>query len=795
MRIELYEHNERAYENALLLLQSDKKAAVIHPTGTGKSFIAFKLCEDNSDKKICWLSPSEYIFDTQLENLKKVTGGYAPQNISFFTYAKLMNMSETEISDIKLDFIILDEFHRCGAEMWGQGVERLLSAYPDTQILGLSATAIRYLDNQRNMADELFDGNIASEISLGEAIVRGILAPPKYVLSAFSCQKDLEKYQRRVKHAKSKAVRDEGEKYLDALKRALNKADGLDEIFNKHMCERTGKYIVFCSDYEHMCHMKELAAEWFYKIDKSPHIYSLYSEEPSSDKEFDAFKADRDDTHLRLLYCIDALNEGVHVDGISGVILLRLTVSPIIYKQQIGRTLQSGIKSSSVIFDIVLNIENIYSIGTIEEEMRLAVSYYRALGQDYNIVNEHFEVTDEVKDCIPLSEKLNETLTASWDFMYAEAKRYYEENGNLEIPKRYKTESGYLLGSRLTTQRRVYSGAASGVLTKERIEKLNKIGIVWESARDASWNRYYEAARGYSSEFGNINVPALYVTDDGVRLGKWISNLRTAKRNGFNSRFLTAERIKALDALGMEWESADYMWQRYFGACLSYYSANKNLNVPHDYITADGVKLGLWINNIRAARRNENRGGNYLTDERIRALDELEMNWEGRKADAWNRGYSAAEEYYKSHGDLRVSATYKAPDVYMLGRWIDRQRRNEKLSADRREKLDRLGMVWKKEDSWDVRYRLAAEYYRKNGNLDIKTNYVADGIWLGKWIAEQRKNYRDGTLPRDCARWFEDIGVAWKNGKRTDSGNSIEKIIAYGPIAINGREYCFEDGM
>lgn len=111
----MYEHNECAYENAHSLLQSDKKAAVIHLTGTGKSFIAFKLCEDNSDKKIFWLSPSEYIFDTQLENLKKVTGGYAPQNISFFTYAKLMNMSETEISDIKPGFIILDEFHRCGA--------------------------------------------------------------------------------------------------------------------------------------------------------------------------------------------------------------------------------------------------------------------------------------------------------------------------------------------------------------------------------------------------------------------------------------------------------------------------------------------------------------------------------------------------------------------------------------------------------------------------------------------------------------------------------------------------------
>lgn len=243
MRIELYEHNERAYENALLLLQSDKKAAVIHPTGTGKSFIAFKLCEDNPDKKICWLSPSEYIFDTQLENLKRATNGYSPQNISFFTYAKLMNMVESEISDIKPDFIILDEFHRCGAEMWGQGVERLLSAYPDTPILGLSATAIRYLDNQRNMADELFDGNIASEISLGEAIVRGILAPPKYVLSAFSCQKDLGKYQGRVKRAKSKAVRDEGEKYLDALRKALDMADGLPKIFAKHNGLEKGEFM------------------------------------------------------------------------------------------------------------------------------------------------------------------------------------------------------------------------------------------------------------------------------------------------------------------------------------------------------------------------------------------------------------------------------------------------------------------------------------------------------------------------------------------------------------------------
>ena len=119
--------------------------------------------------------------------------------------------------------------------MWGTSVQTLLSSHPHVPVLGLSATAIRYLDNQRDMADELFDGNIASEMTLGEAIVRGILNPPKYVLSVFSYQKDLEKYQRKISRTRSKPVRDAAEKYLEALRRALDMADGLDEVFAKHM--------------------------------------------------------------------------------------------------------------------------------------------------------------------------------------------------------------------------------------------------------------------------------------------------------------------------------------------------------------------------------------------------------------------------------------------------------------------------------------------------------------------------------------------------------------------------------
>ena len=150
-----------------------------------------------------------------------------------------MMMDAAEIEDIRPDYIVLDEFHRCGAQMWGDGVQRLLAAYPEAPVLGLSATNIRYLDNQRDMADELFDGNIASEMTLGEAVVRGILAPPTYVVSIYSCQKDIERYQSRISSAKNRAVRDAAQKRLDALRRSLEKAEGLDTVFQKHkMCIR-----------------------------------------------------------------------------------------------------------------------------------------------------------------------------------------------------------------------------------------------------------------------------------------------------------------------------------------------------------------------------------------------------------------------------------------------------------------------------------------------------------------------------------------------------------------------------
>ena len=682
-----------------------------------------------------------------------------------------MGMTDEEIAELQPDYIVLDEFHRCGAEMWGQGVQKLLSTYyAATPVLGLSATAIRYLDNQRDMADELFDGNVASEITLGEAIVRGILAAPKYVLSVFSYQKDLERYKARVRRAKSKVVRDEAERYLDALRRALEKADGLDIIFDKHMTERTGKYIVFCANKEHMDTMMAKVPEWFSRIDKAPHIYSVYSDDPSASQSFADFKADEDTEHLKLLFCIDALNEGIHVENVSGVILLRPTVSPIIYKQQIGRALAAGKRGNAVIFDVVLNIENLYSIGAVEEEMQIAMTYYRSLGEDDAIINERFQVIDEVRDCIALFEKLNDTLTASWDLMYEKAKDYYARNGNLEVPYKYKTADGYSLGHWILTQKRVRTGDTPGILSAERITKLDEIGMVWSGYRDLAWERNFEAAKEYYDTFGNLNVVARYVTETGLSLGAWIARLRILRKNQSQQRYLTPERIQALDEIGMVWDVADHLWQQYYGACLTYYHAHGDLNIPAKYITADGLRLGVWISIIRSAYQGK-RPDYRLLPEQINALDELGMIWDKRRDCLWEKGYTEALEYRRANGNLDVPAAFRTADGYALGKWISRQRDNSELAPKRKALLDDIGMIWKKPDSWETRYALAKAYYDAHGNLDMPGNYVTDGIWLGKWLNEQQQIYlgkRKGKkLTTAQIEQLNRIGMSWEH-RNTD---------------------------
>ena len=745
--LRLFEHNEKAYHAAVRMMEQYGKAAIVHPTGTGKSYIAFKLIEDNPEKVVIWLSPSEYIFKTQLESLKKNDPDFPLANVHFYTYAKLMCCTQAQLDDIaaqKPAYIILDEFHRAGAECWGESTVALLKLCPEAKLLGLTATNIRYLDNNRDMAEELFDGRVASDMTLGEAIVRGILPTPNYVTTVYQYQKDLARYQTRVDNLRSAGIQDVNQKYLDALRRALEQADGLDKVFEHHITNKSGKYIVFCANKEHMDEMISHVPEWFAKVNAEVAVYEAYSDDPGTDKAFADFKTDESDK-LKLLFCIDMLNEGVHVEGISGVILFRPTISPTIYKQQIGRALTAGENSTPLILDVVNNFEGLCSIAGLQGEMQEAVYRLNANGEGDRIITERFEVIEQVHDCRVLFEQLQASLSSSWDHYFSEASIYYAEHGNLNIPKRYTTPAGLSLGEWLTTQRRVRAGQIPGNLTEQQIARLDSIGMKWGNRNDAAWEHGLEEARKFREQFGNLQVPAKYKTKNDYPLGKWINNARKRRSDGK----LTEERIRQLDQMGMIWSVFDAKWEQGYALAMNYAAKHGDLNVPVNYTTEEGKKLGAWILNQRTAYAKE-----MLSQDQIGRLEKIGIYWGNRNDRQWNEVYGAAKRYFEANGDLDVPVAYVSPEGYALGKWVRRQqyayrnpeKSNAILSQERIELLDDVGMQWEKPDPWQHRYELAQEYKKQYGNLEIPAKYkTADGIWLSRWVYNQKRLLQSGS--------------------------------------------------
>lgn len=808
MAVALYPHNQTAYRNALHLMEESGRAAVVHPTGTGKSFIAFKLAEEHPGKKIIWLAPSEYIFRSQRENYLEAGGDEAAlSGITFLTYSKLLyGMQDMEDAGIEEestkapelngidapDYIILDEFHRCGADSWGRCVGMLMKAYPAAKVLGLSATNIRYLDNRRDMAGELFGGQIASKMELVEAMSQGILPAPVYICGLYEYRDELRKISRRVSRQRNVGVRDESTKLLEKLRHCLQKADGPAEIFARHM-KKDGKYIVFCSGREHMEEMITLAGKWYGALDKTPTIYRAIYDNAESPEEVRSFSAD-ESSHLKLLFCIDMLNEGVHVADVDGAVLLRPTASPTLYLQQVGRALSVPDKndnSQPMIFDMVDNFDSLKCIDSFLEAYHRADS---ASGHEKKKQAYEFRLIDEARDSRSLFEQLNRSLSSSWEMCFQEAEAYFKLHGNLKVPKRYITESGIALGSWLITQRRVRAGAVPGKLSKEQIKKLDELGMEWETRIGKAWETGYQELVKFHEENGHVDVPSRYVTEDGYPLGRFVSNQRLAWKNGREAfgagnrqsteneqgtgdgqgatccagRILSAERQRKLEALGFIWEKSQQSWERYYTAAKAYYEREGHLDVPAKYVTEDGLRLGAWL-------CNKSTGRDTLSEEQVKALEDIGMSWGGKYDAKWDENFKLAEQYYQEHGDLEVPREYTVQGV-RLGRWVNALRSarvrpdscHYRLDTKRISQLDSIGMRWAGE-SWETRYHLAEAYYREHGNLKISQTYVAEAdegrIWLGKWLAAQRKkrNHPGGkhALTKEQERRLEAIGMEW----------------------------------
>jgi len=148
------------------------------------------------------------------------------------------------------------------------------------------------------------------------------------------------------------------------------------------------------------------------------------------------------------------------------------------------------------------------------------------------------------------------------------------------------------------------------------------------------------------------------------------------------------------------------------------------------------------------------------------------MDWRNYPETRFEIGMSAAEKYYNANGNLNLTTTYKDETGYALGKWLDRQRKKFADGALTEEQIDRLtalGMIWTKEDPWETKYRLAESYSNEHGNLNVPASYVVDGVWLNKWLNEQKQAF---------------------NGKRKNKQLTPERIERLKKIGM-----CFDDSV
>ena len=292
---------------------------------------------------------------------------------------------------------------------------------------------------------------------------------------------------------------------------------------------------------------------------------------------------------------------------------------------------------------------------------------------------------------------------AAWDEMFAYAKQYYLEYGNLEVPQKYKTADGHNLGVWVHTQRKIYKGTLNRkkpTLNSERIAMLEEIGMIWDDIKELTWQKYYEAAKAYYNDNGNLNVPRYYVTQEGLKLGVWISTQRSYKSGAIKKYGLTPDRIAKLEEIGIAWEVIDSWWEENFKVAKEYYKENGHLNVPAHYVTPNGVPLGTWLFHQRNLKSGKAKG-TPLTKEQIDRLNSIGIVWEAHRDAEWEKYYSAAEEYYLRKEDLNVPFRYVTASGIRLGAWVHRQRLVRRgtahgvpLTEEQIKRLNKIGMIW-----------------------------------------------------------------------------------------------------
>lgn len=730
--------NEAAFQKAVQSLETLNRAAVFHPTGTGKSCIAWKVVEAHPQTTFFWLVAGAQRLALRQAELTRYNGGTLPGNVRFCDCEKLAAATPEQwvrLGEQKPGCIVLDCYHELSAVCWAQSVQKLLRMCPQAKVLGLG------VPNGAPVcaaAQELFADCIVSHMTVAEAMAAGTMpVPSAYAALLWPQEEELATLRARIKNLCMPKGDTSLRVQYEELSWSLRQVENLTVLLPRLLSDTSGHYLVL---FESAAYQEKLGTELEQLLRTVDPAVRFYAADHACFADSAAVETFLSDTAPgpKVLLCVNAPGVQQPLEGLAGVILVRQSSLMSTFKQMLCRALVAAGSRSVPVFDLVAQFEGLGNGRTLQRDCTEAMT--RAGSKTPGFRQER-----PMQQTYRLYGKLRREMEARWEVLCQAAADAAAKEGTLELPRSYTIHSGVPVGKWLELQRQVQAGQRPGRLTAEQAAKLEKLGIRWNHRLEAAWEKGFASAQKYRTEHGDLLVPVRYRDKNDFALGEWI----VYNRQRYLGGNLTQNRIERLEAIGMVWSTSNDLWEQNYAAATQYYLEHGDLEVPIKYETTSGFGLGVWLGAQRAAHK-----AGELPQEQVERLDALGMDWTNRNDRKWMSLYDVAAAYYHEHGNLNVPSEYVTPDGVLLGKWVARQRyaylnpdrSSARVTPERKALLDKLGMVWEKYDPWQERYDLALAYKTEHGDLEIPSVYkTADGVWLGSWVSRQRQALNSGS--------------------------------------------------
>lgn len=730
--------NEAAFQKAVQSLETLNRAAVFHPTGTGKSCIAWKVVEAHPQTTFFWLVAGAQRLALRQAELTRYNGGTLPGNVRFCDCEKLAAATPEQwvrLGEQKPGCIVLDCYHELSAVCWAQSVQKLLRMCPQAKVLGLG------VPNGAPVcaaAQELFADCIVSHMTVAEAMAAGTMpVPSAYAALLWPQEEELATLRARIKNLCMPKGDTSLRVQYEELSWSLRQVENLTVLLPRLLSDTSGHYLVL---FESAAYQEKLGTELEQLLRTVDPAVRFYAADHACFADSAAVETFLSDTAPgpKVLLCVNAPGVQQPLEGLAGVILVRQSSLMSTFKQMLCRALVAAGSRSVPVFDLVAQFEGLGNGRTLQRDCTEAMT--RAGSKTPGFRQER-----PMQQTYRLYGKLRREMEARWEVLCQAAADAAVKEGTLELPRSYTIHSGVPVGKWLELQRQVQAGQRPGRLTAEQTAKLEKLGIRWNHRLEAAWEKGFASAQKYRTEHGDLLVPVRYRDKNDFALGEWI----VYNRQRYLGGNLTQNRIERLEAIGMVWSTSNDLWEQNYAAATQYYLEHGDLEVPIKYETPSGFGLGVWLGAQRAAHK-----AGELPQEQVERLDALGMDWTNRNDRKWMSLYDVAAAYYHEHGNLNVPSEYVTPDGVLLGKWVARQRyaylnpdrSSARVTPERKALLDKLGMVWEKYDPWQERYDLALAYKTEHGDLEIPSVYkTADGVWLGSWVNRQRQTLNSGS--------------------------------------------------